>query len=51
MIKLIKGKLINVKYYLLFMGDLMNIGLLNSFSFITLLYDLINEAEKNQGIY
>jgi hypothetical protein len=24
----------------------MNIGLLNSFQFITLLFDLINEAEK-----
>ncbi len=29
----------------------MNIGLFNSFSLITLIYDLINEAEKTSGIY
>jgi hypothetical protein len=43
--------IINSKYYLLFLGELMNIGLFNSFSLITLIYDLINEAEKTSGIY
>lgn len=41
-----QGELIIPKYCLIFLGELMNIGLINSFSFITLLYDLVNEAEK-----
>lgn len=40
------GDLIVPKHSLIFLGELMNIGLVNSFSFITLLYDLVNEAEK-----
>lgn len=44
--ELLLGDLIIPQYSLIFLGELMNIGLVNSFSFITLLYDLVNEAEK-----
>ena len=41
-----KGNSIASKYCLVFLGELMNIGIINSFSFINILFDLIHEAEK-----
>lgn len=40
------GDTIIAKNYLLFLGELVNIGAINNFSFITLLHQIINEAEK-----
>jgi len=43
-----QGQLIQSKNLFVYLGELMNIGLLNSFQYITLLFDLINEAENTQ---
>ena len=43
------GQLIVPKFSLIFLGEIMNIGLINNFTFITLLYDLVSEAEKNRS--
>jgi hypothetical protein len=40
------GDIIVAKNSLIFIGELMNIGIFNSFTFVTLLYSIINEAER-----
>ena len=44
------GELYIPKSICIFLGELMNIGVLNSFVFINLLYDIFNEAEKTSQV-
>lgn len=41
-----EGKIIECKNGLLLYGELVNIGLFNHFSFLSLLIDLVNEADR-----